>query len=108
MPSRPLLAVESSDPTLYRQVMGMFSTRWEAQYLGHAFTVTRSELSRGYAILVDGQQIAKRSWSLVGTGTLHGTVELSGRPVAVDIALKVGGKCELSVDGQAVECPRIG
>jgi hypothetical protein len=87
--------------------MGLLSTRWEASYAGHNITVARSELTRGFSIEWDGHEIARRAWSLVGLGQLHGTAELDGKDIDVHVTLQLGGEgfdgsCTIAVDGTPV------
>jgi hypothetical protein len=89
--------------------MGLFGTRWEASYQGHNVTVLRNEMTRGFSIEWDGREIARRSWSMVGLGELHGSAEIDGKDVDVKVVLDVGGPmlgagvCRISVDGANVE-----
>lgn len=55
-------------------------------------------LTKGFRLEWDGVEIASRTWSWVGLGELHATVELDGKPVEVRVALTWGGLKEL--DGQ--------
>ena len=88
--------------------MGLLATRWEAKYENHNITVARNELTRGFAIEWDGNEIARRSWSFVGLGELHGSAELDGKAVDVHVTLGLGGgswdgSCTIRVDGKPVE-----
>ena len=67
--------------------MGMLKSRWEADYQGHRFTVTRTELTRGFKLEYDGRLVDKKSWSLIGVGELDGTIETAGKTVPVHVAL---------------------
>lgn len=89
--------------------MGILGTRWEAEYEGHHLVVSRNELTKGFKLEWDGEEIARRKWSLVGLGELHGSAEAKGRPVTVKVVIYWGGvsemdgKCLITVDG--VEIP---
>lgn len=86
--------------------MGLLRTRWSGRYEQHAIDVVRSELTRGFAIEWDGNRIAAKRWSWIGTGQLSGDVGLGDRRVTVTAKLLVGGRCELTVDGKPVDCTR--
>jgi hypothetical protein len=85
--------------------MALLSCRWEADWNGHHFTVHRNEVTKGFSVEFDGRVLDERRWSLIGTGTLTGTVEVDGRevPVKVTLPLSLRGRCDLEVDG--VEVP---
>lgn len=93
--------------------MGLLSTRWEAKYEDHNITVSRNEVTRGFSLEWDGQEIARRAWSFVGLGELHGTADVDGKHFDVHVALTFGegiltdGKCEVKVNGTAVEVKHI-
>lgn len=88
--------------------MGLFSTRWEAKWNGHELVVARNEFTRGFALHWDGQEVARRAWSFVGLGELHGTAEHEGKPVDVVVLLEWGeglltdGSCTIKVNGEAI------
>jgi hypothetical protein len=88
--------------------MGMLGTRWQARYEGHTIVVSRNEWTKGFKIEWDGEEIARRTWSLIGLGELNGTAEVEGKPVEVHVALEWGGlkqldgTCTITVDGQEV------
>ncbi len=87
--------------------MGLFGTRWEATHRGHNVTVLRNEMTRGFSIEWDGHEIARRAWSLVGLGQLHGTADMNGKDVDVHVSLQLGGEgfdgsCTITVDGKPV------
>jgi hypothetical protein len=89
--------------------MGLLGTRWEASFQGHKIVVARNELTRGFNLEWDGEEIASRRWSLIGLGELHASAESEGRHVDVKVAIRWGGfseldgKCIITVDG--VEIP---
>jgi hypothetical protein len=93
--------------------MGLLSTRWEAKYDGHNITVTRNEVGRGFAVEWDGVEIARRSWSWIGLGELHGTAEVDGKHHDVKVALEwagfseLDGKCTLWVDGAEIPVKHV-
>jgi len=88
--------------------MGILNSRWEADYEGHHFTVTRTELTRGFKLEYDGRVVDKKSWSLVGVGELEGKIEHEGRSVTVRASL-IGRlplsneqECFIQVDGKDI------
>jgi hypothetical protein len=93
--------------------MGLLGTRWEAKYEGHNITVSRNELTRGFSLEWDGQESARRVWSLIGLGELHGSAEHAGKPVDVRVALEWGegigtdGECKISVDGKPIDVKHV-
>lgn len=93
--------------------MGLFGTRWEATCEGHLIAVVRDELTKGFAITWDGVEIARRSWSWIGLGELHGTAEVKGQPKEVRVALEWGGlsalkgRCTITVDGQNIPAVQV-
>ncbi len=88
--------------------MGLLATRWEAKYEGHNITVSRNELTRGFSLEWDGHEIARRAWSFVGLGELHGTADMSGKNVDVHVTLGFGegpftdGSCTIKIDGREI------
>jgi hypothetical protein len=97
--------------------MGLLNTRWEATYQGHSIVIARNELTKGFRIDWDGQELARRSWSFVGLGELHGTAEIDGKHIDVHVKLDWGdgplkgigtdGKCILTVGGHDVPVTHI-
>lgn len=92
--------------------MGLLTTRWEAEYEGHHLTVSRNEVGRGFSLEWDGREIARRSWSWVGLGELHGTAEEAGGHHDVHVAIEWGGGindgvCRITVDGKPLEVKHI-
>lgn len=82
--------------------MGLFSTRWEGTYEGHTIVVSRSELTRGFNLQWDGNEIASRTWSFIGLGELHASATIGEREVPVHVSIVWGGlngKCVVTVDG---------
>lgn len=96
--------------------MGLLKTRWEAEHRGHRIAITRNELTRGFSIWWDGDEVARRSWSWIGLGELKATVDLHGegyrdgkRTVEVVVAITIpesqgelDGHVALTVDGEPV------
>jgi hypothetical protein len=83
--------------------MGLFSTRWEAQYEGHNLTVSRNELTRGVVLEWDGREIARKR-SFVGLAELRTAPD--GGPT-VHVRVRPGSRCEISVDGTPVTVSRV-
>jgi hypothetical protein len=88
--------------------MGLLGTRWEAEFEGHELVVSRNELTRGFKLEWDGEDIAHRKWSLVGLGELLTSAESNGRSVDVKVVIYWGGvsemdgKCLITVDGREI------
>ncbi len=89
--------------------MGLFGTRWEAQYKGHSIVISRNEWTKGFRVEWDGQEIARRAWSWIGLGELRGTAEVDGTPIEVQVTLDAtlkdigtDGRCYLVVGGEDV------
>lgn len=97
--------------------MGLLGTRWEAKFDGHQVVVTRNELTRGFALAWDGQEIAHRTWSWVGLGELHGTADYGGKHAEVHVKLDAGdgplkgigtdGRCTITVNGTPLEVTHV-
>jgi hypothetical protein len=93
--------------------MGLLATRWEAKFEGHSLTVARNELTRGFSLEWDGQELARRMWSFIGLGELHGTADVDGKHHDVHVKLSFGpglltdGTCEILVDGKALEVTHV-
>lgn len=83
----------------------MLETRWEADYAGHKLAMTRTEITKGFALAWDGVDIAQQRWSWFGLGELRGSAQVEGKAVQVLAALRWGGitelrgKCTITVDG---------
>lgn len=90
--------------------MGFTETRWEAAHEGHNVVVTRNELGRGFKVEWDGVEVARRAWSFIGLGELHGTADSGGKHYDVRVALEwaglseLNGKCTITVDGNEIPC----
>jgi hypothetical protein len=88
--------------------MGLLGTEWDAEFEGHKLVVSRNELTRGFKLEWDGEDIAHRRWSLVGLGELHASAEAKGRHVDVKVviywggAAEMNGKCLITVDGKEI------
>ena len=92
--------------------MGWLTTRWEAQHAGHNITVTRNEVAKGFSVEWDGREIARRAWSFIGLGELHGTADSDGAQHEVHVSLEWGGKiddgvCKITIDGTPLEVKHI-
>jgi hypothetical protein len=94
--------------------MGLFGTRWVANYKGHEIAVARNEWTKGFAIEWDGEEIARRRWSFIGLGELDATAEIDGRDVDVQVRLDWSGKlseldgdCIVTVDGERVPTKQV-
>jgi hypothetical protein len=88
--------------------MGLLGTRWEAEYEGHHLVVDRNELTKGFSLEWDGAEIARRRWSLVGLGELHGSADAEGRHHEVHVSIEwaglsnLNGECIIKVDGKEI------
>lgn len=94
--------------------MGLLTSRWEAEFEGHRFVVRRNELTRGFSLLFDDREIARRVWSLVGLGELHGSAEIeNGKHLEVKAVLTFGapseidGHCSILVDGEDIPVAHV-
>jgi len=93
--------------------MGLFSTQWNAEFEGHALSVVRNELGRGFRIEWDGELIASRTWSFLGLGELRGTAVHNGGPVEVRVVLSwegfsnMDGDCTLTVGETQVPVTQV-
>ncbi len=93
--------------------MGLLATRWEGEHEGHALAVSRDELTKGFKLEWDGVEIARRTWSWIGLGSLHATAEVDGGPVEVHVAItwgglsKLDGKCTITIDGREIPVKHV-
>lgn len=92
--------------------MGVFATKWRANYEGHELVVSRNEWTKGFQLDCDGEEVARRRWSWIGTGELHGTIELGGNTVEVHVAIEwdgIGrdGTCKITVGGTPIVAERV-
>src|SRR5689334_19599005 len=69
--------------------MGFLTTRWEATYEGHNITVSRNEVLRGFTLEWDGRELARRTWSWIGLGELHGSADVDGKHHEVHVKLSI-------------------
>jgi hypothetical protein len=88
--------------TTHRAGMGILASRWEADYEGHRFTISRNEVTRGFRVEYDGRIVSKKRWSLVGLGELRGMIEHGGRELPVKVELTLMSGCVLAVGGRRV------
>lgn len=85
--------------------MGLFKSRWEAEHRGHRIVVARNEVTKGFRLEWDGQEVARRTWSLTGVGELLATVQLDGKPTEVRAVLDAtfgDGQCSVEVGSEAI------
>jgi hypothetical protein len=92
--------------------MGWLTTRWEATHNGHNITVTRNEVLRGFNLEWDGREIARRSWSFIGLGELHGSAEYDGGHHDIHASLEWSGGindgvCKITVDGNPLDVKHV-
>lgn len=94
--------------------MGLLRTRWEAHHGGHRIAVVRNEFTKGFRLEWDGQEVARRAWSLLGLGELHATVVIDGKPTEVRMVLDAtfrgtgpGGQCRIEIAGESIPVRRI-
>jgi hypothetical protein len=92
--------------------MGLLTTRWEAEHEGHNVTVSRNEVGRGFTLEWDGREIARRSWSFIGLGELHGSADHDGGHYEVQVSLEWGGGindgiCKITVDGKPLTVKHV-
>jgi len=93
--------------------MGIFGTRWEAEFEGHEIVVSRNEWTKGFKLEWDGTEIAHRTWSLIGLGELHATAQVDDHPHEVHVALawesirQLDGQCTIRVDGEAIPVKKV-
>lgn len=85
--------------------MGWTRTRWEAGHDGHQIVVTRNELTKGFALEVDGVVVKRKRWSLAGQGKLDGTFRSGDREVSIAAELRLSMRkpvCVITVDGAEI------
>ena len=90
--------------------MGLLSTRWEARYEGHLITVHRNEVTRGFAVEVDGTEVGRKGWSLVGTGAIDGAFASGDRRIPITVKLKfsfVRATCIVLIDGAPISVAQV-
>ena len=85
--------------------MGLLGSRWEAAWEGHALVVIRNEWTKGFKLECDGEEVAGKSTSLVGTGELNGEITHDGRRVPVRVA--VDSSCEIYIAGASIPVQTI-
>ena len=85
--------------------MGLFASRWEANWEGHTLTVTRNEWTKGYRLTCDGTQIDRKWWSPLGIGALQGELTHHGNQLTVRAVLT--STCEIHVAGVAIPVKAI-
>ena len=75
--------------------------------------VSRSELTRGFKLEWDGEDIAHRRWSALGLGELHASTEVQGKPAEVKVVIywagpsEMDGKCMITVNGQELQVRHV-
>jgi hypothetical protein len=87
--------------------MGLFETRWEADHEGHRVAVTRSEWTKGLRLSWDGRLLARKRWSMLGTGELAGEAHVNGQPVSVRVTVAALTGCRVDIDGRAVAVRKV-
>ncbi len=80
--------------------MGILNSQWEADWKGHHLVVARNELTRGFWLKCDGEEIASKSVSLSGAGSLEAEIVEGDSTHIVRVALSSG--CDIGVDGEAL------
>ncbi len=91
-------------------IMGLLRTRWEASYSGHKITVHRNEVTKGFSLEVDGIEVGRKGWSLVGVGTIKGSFSSGERRVPITAELKFSLRkavCVVSVDGSPIDILQV-
>jgi hypothetical protein len=88
-------------------VMGLMRSRWEADYEGHRLTVSRNELTRGFALECDGRVVAQKRFSLLGIGELHGTLPLGDHALPFSVALDIPSSCSITVAGRPLSVRKV-
>ena len=94
----------------YRPLVGLFATRWEADYDGQTFVVDRDEVTKGLTVSFGGVVIAKKTWSLIGLGELEGNVRHGESQLPVRVKVGWGGfhgQCAITVAGQDLQVRRV-
>ncbi len=92
--------------------MGLLETTWRASYQGHDLVVSRNEWTKGFQLVCDGEEVARRRWSWIGNGELHGTIEIAGAPTDVRVTISwngLGGEgsCTIEVGGESIPVERV-
>jgi hypothetical protein len=87
--------------------MGLSATKWEADYDGHYIRVSRSEVTRGFEVRVDGNKVGGKMFTLFGLGKIEGAVEMHGNLVPITVELTAGSECNVHVDGKFVKMKQI-
>lgn len=83
--------------------MGLLVTEWAATHDGHPITVRRDELTRGFTVYHREREVAKKKWSLVGTGEVEGTIREGERELPIRVKVSFPSKCQIWIDGQRLD-----
>lgn len=83
--------------------MSLVNDKWEASYEGHNVRVTRSNVSRGFELRIDGEKVAGKMMTLVGVGEATGKMHFDGREIPVKVELSIGNECNVWIDGKWVK-----
>ena len=88
--------------------MGLLGTRWEGRHAGHLVSVTRNELTKGFSVEWNGNELARRTWSWIGLGELQATAPLDGKDIVLHVTLRwdgIGGQGKVSVTAGGADVP---
>ena len=87
--------------------MGLFKTHWEVEYEGCLITIRRNEWTKGFVVECDGEQIAKRSWTLIGLGEVEGELEFQDKKVPFIVDVQSNSECFLRIEGKEIRAQQV-
>ena len=87
--------------------MGLLKTHWEATYEGCLITIRRNEWTKGFIVECDGERVAKRTWTLVGLGTVKGELTFEDRAIPFEVEVQPRSECFLRIEGEEIRASLV-
>lgn len=80
--------------------MGLLGSRWEADWQGRKIVVSRNELTKGFKLECDGEELASKTMSLVGVGELGAELDIDGEKHQIKV--EIDSECAIVVGNDSL------